>query len=214
MEAKVQAERALRIFVVDDHPAVREGLALLLGQHGIEVCGEAEDSRQTMAGLKAAKADVVLVDLTLQRENGLTLIEELHARGVAVLVYSMHEDAVHIKRAFTAGACGYVTKREGASTLVQAIREVAAGRRYLSERASHALLNGGLDTVESKRMGLSDQETLVLQWLGEGDSLEEIASRLCISSRTVETYCQRIMEKLGLGGMKELRRCAIQQAQK
>jgi DNA-binding NarL/FixJ family response regulator len=198
---------------VDDHPAVREGLTLLLEQRGITVCGDAEDGAQALNRLESARPDVVLVDLSLQRENGVTLIEQLHMRGVTVLVYSMHEDAVHVKRAFAAGANGYVTKREGADILVHGIREVIAGRRYLSERTRNTLIDGGADTDsnETKRMSLSDRELLVLQSIGEGDSTEEIARRLHISARTVETYCSRIMAKIDLAGMKELRRYAIQQ---
>lgn len=211
MEA--ETSRPCRIFVVDDHPGVREGLALLLEQRGIIVCGDAEDAAQTLDRLESARPDVVLVDLSLQRENGMTLIEQLRSRGVTVLVYSMHEDAVHVKRSFAAGAEGYVTKREGADILVQAIREVVAGRRYVSERTRNTLIDGGQDndSEEARRMSLSERETLVLQWVGEGDSSGEIAHRLHISSRTVETYYGRIMEKLGLAGMKELRRYAIQQ---
>jgi DNA-binding NarL/FixJ family response regulator len=208
-----EAARSCRVFVVDDHPAVREGLALLLGQRGITLCGEAADAAQTLARLGEAQPDVTLVDLSLQRASGIALIEALHGHGQAVLVYSMHEDAVHIKRAFAAGAGGYVSKREGTEALVQAIHEVAAGRRYLSRRVQNALVGGESDSAEARLLGLSDRETLVLRWLGQGDSGDEIARRLHISPRTVETYCGRIMEKLGLAGMKELRRYAIQQAQ-
>jgi DNA-binding NarL/FixJ family response regulator len=209
-----ETAKPCRIFVVDDHPAVREGLTLLLQQRGIMICGEAENGAQTLDRLEGAQPDVVLVDLSLPRESGVLLIEQLRSRGVPVLVYSMHEDTVHIKRAFAAGAGGYVTKREGAEVLVQAIREVVAGQRYLSERTRDALIDGGqtFDSAGVRHMGLSDREALVLQWIGHGDSGEEIAEKLHISSRTVETYCTRIMEKLGLAGMKELRRYAIQQA--
>lgn len=204
---------ACRVFIVDDHPGVREGLALVLGQRGIDVCGDAEDTRQTLEQLEAARPDIVLVDLSLQRENGLSLVEQLHARGIKVLVYSMHEDTVRIKRAFAAGAGGYVTKREGADTLVAAIRGVLAGERYLSERARNALIDGSdaNDSAEGRRSSLSERESLVLHRIGEGDSTEEVAHRLRISARTVETYCNRLMEKLGLSGMRELRRYAIQQ---
>ena len=204
--------RPCRVFIVDDHPAVREGLALLLEQHGMLVCGDAEDGAQTMECLKSARPHVVLVDLSLRRESGMALIEQLRALGVAVLVYSMHEDVVHVKRAFAAGAGGYVTKREGADVLVQGIQEVVAGRRYLGERARNALIDGGQDDHGADAQHLSDREALVLQWIGEGDSSEEIARRLHISSRTVETYCGRIIEKLDLGGMRELRRYAIQRS--
>ncbi len=206
-------ERACRIFVVDDHPAVREGLALLLEQRRIVICGDAADGAQTLARVRSARPDVVLVDLSLQRESGLALIEHLHPLGVKVLVYSMHEDAVHVKRAFAAGANGYVTKREGADILVKAIEEVIAGHRYVSDRARNALIDGAPngDCPELQCTPLSDREALVLERIGEGDSSDQIARQLHISERTVETYCSRIIEKLRLAGMKELRRYAIQQ---
>jgi DNA-binding NarL/FixJ family response regulator len=204
------------VFVVDDHPGVREGLAMLLERRGIVVCGEAEDAEQTLSHLESVRPDVVLVDLSLHRGNGVELIGQLHVRGECVLVYSMHEDATHVKQAFAAGASGYVTKREGATTLTQAIREVAAGRRYLSERIRETLVDGWQARAggDGEPCNLSNRETVVLKGLGEGDCHEDIGRRLHISPRTVETYCARILEKLGLAGMKELRRYAIQLARK
>jgi two-component system, NarL family, invasion response regulator UvrY len=206
-------EAPWRIFVVDDHPAVREGLALLLEQRGVVICGDADDAAQALTRLDAAQPDVVLVDLSLQRGSGLALIEQLHLLGTKVLVYSMHDDAMHIKRAFAAGANGYVTKREGADILVKAIGEVIAGQRYVSERTRNALIDGTLDSncADGSHSLLSDREMLVLERVGEGDSSEQIAQKLHISSHTVQTYCSRIIEKLRLAGMKELRRYAIQQ---
>lgn len=206
--------RTCRVFIVDDHPAVREGLAVLLERRHITICGAADDAGPALASIEAARPDVVLVDLSLERGSGERLVEQLHSRGMTVLVYSMHEDSMRVKRAFAAGADGYVTKREGAQVLTQAIREVVAGRRYLSERARDSLLGAGqeLDAAGAPRVNLSDREALVLRRLGDGDSNEEIGRMLHISPRTVETYCGRIMEKLALTGMKELRRYAIQQA--
>lgn len=209
-----ETPRACRVFIVDDHPAVREGLAVLLERRHIAICGAADDAVRALASIEAAQPDVVLVDLSLERGCGETLVEQLHSRGVTALVYSMHEDSMRVKRAFAAGASGYVTKREGAQVLTQAIREVVAGRRYLSERVRDSLLEAGERSVTAgaPRVNLSDREALVLRRLGDGDSNEEIGRMLHISPRTVETYCYRIMEKLGLTGMKELRRYAIQQA--
>ena len=203
-----------RIFIVDDHPAVCEGLALLLEPHGILVCGDAKDSEQALKKLESMRPDVVLVDLSLEFESGIPLIEQLHVLGMRVLVYSMHEDAVHIRRAFSAGANGYITKRDGARALIVAIREVVKGGRYLSERSRNSLIEGiseEVDIADSQQAKLSDRERVVLQRMGKGDSSTEIAEKLHISPRTVETYYSRIIDKLQLGNTKELRRYAIQQ---
>ena len=207
--------RACRIFVVDDHPGVREGLTLLLEQRGICVCGDAGDGAETLRRLESARPDLVLVDLSLEGQSGVALIEQLHARGVVVVVYSMHEDATHVKESFSAGATGYVTKREGADALVRAIGEVFAGRRYLSEQSRDRLIDDSLgnDYPQSHHASLSEREAMVLDRTGDGDSSKDIAQRLHISPRTVETYYTRIMEKLGLTNMKELRRYAIRRGQ-
>lgn len=206
--------RTCRILIVDDHPAVSEGLALLLEPHGILVCGEARNSADALKQVKSARPDLVLVDLSLEQESGVPLIKQIHELAVPVLVYSMHEDAVHIRGAFSAGAIGYVTKRDGARDLVMAIREVAAGRRFLSERSRNSLVEGSLgedDCPDSLRDKLSERERLVLWRMGQGDTSGEIAKRLSISPRTVETYYSRIIDKLCLENTKELRRYAIRQ---
>jgi len=207
-----EAPTPCRVFVVDDHPAVREGLALVLGQQGITICGEAAGGEQTLRVLDSARPDLVVVDLNLQNENGLALIGELHARAVPVLVYSMYEDSLHIRQAFAAGSSGYVTKREAGKVLVQAIREVLAGRRFISERAETALLEANADVDQSDVVlgKLSERELQVLQWVGQGDTGDDIARKLHISPRTVASYYGRIITKLDLAGMKELRRYAIQ----
>lgn len=209
-------EPVCRLFLVDDHPAVREGLTLVLRQASIEVCGEAAGSEQTLQRVPELRPDLVLVDLSLSGESGLGLIRELHAQAVPVLVYSMHADSTHIRQAFAAGARGYVTKREPAQVLVQAIQQIVGGSRYISEEAQDALLEADADLGEGD-VGfrtLSERELQVLQWMGQGDSGDDIASRLHISPRTVASYYSRIMAKLNLTSMKDLRKYAIQQNQK
>lgn len=201
-----------RILLVDDHPAVREGLSLLLSQKGIVICGEAENSAQTLQCLTTANPDLVLVDLSLGRESGLGLISELNERGVKSIVYSMHDDAQHIESAFAAGARGYVTKREMATTLLDTIREALSGLRSVSPVAAQILAEkhiSGHSRIPLER--LSDRELEVFRRIGAGDTATDIALMFGISHRTVESYYARIIEKLGLGGVKELRRLAIQQ---
>ena len=147
-----------------------------------------------------------MVELALGDESGFDLIRKLRARGLAVLVYSMHEGPNAIRRALDAGAGGYVTKREAAESLATAIRAVLAGSCYLSPRAAAALQE--LTPLD----GLSGQQQQIYRLLGRGTPNEDIARQLGISVRTLESYCVRIMDKLGVQGVKELRRRAIRDA--
>lgn len=200
----------IRILVVDDHPAVCQGLGLLLEPEGILVCGEAGGRTEALARADECLPDLALVDLSLGDEDGLVLVEDLHGRKLPSLVYSMYEDGRHVEGAFAAGALGYVTKREIRGVLVQAIREVAAGRRFVSPRAAVALASRIADAQPNDGyVDLSNKEREVYRLLGEGRGTREIAAGMAISARTVESYYARILVKLGLDGMRELRRNAI-----
>jgi two-component system, NarL family, invasion response regulator UvrY len=201
----------VRIFLVDDHPAVRQGLSLLLSGEGLAVCGEAANREQTLRHLDAAEPGLVLVDLNLGGESGLELVRELHAAGVKTLVYSMHDDARSIESAFASGAQGYVTKREMVSTLLEGVRSVLKGQRYVSPAAAQVLAEKliagqGRTDVDC----LSERELAIFKCSGLGYSTAEIAELMCISPRTVESYYARIVEKLRLDGIKSMRRLAIQ----
>jgi len=203
-------EQSIRILLVDDHPAVREGLTLLLAPEGIAVCAAASTAAAALTHAETSCPDLALVDLSLGSEDGLVLVADLHARAMPILVYSMHEDARHIEGAFTAGALGYVSKREMHRVLVDAIRKVAAGRRFVSPNAAVALAEHIVDSpAHNIDRELSDQERQVYQLIGQGEGTHAIADVMCISARTVESYYARIQEKLGLTGMRELRRHAI-----
>lgn len=197
-----------RLFVVDDHPVVREGLRLLLEQQGIVVCGEAGDATTALVAIPAAAPDLVMVDLSLGQESGLTLLRALAGLPdrVPLLVYSMHEDSFHVQQAFAAGAAGYVTKREISALLTLAIGELLAGRRYTSPRAEAVLGTVTADARQSEP--LSPRELEVYRLLGEGYSAPGIAAELGVSRRTVDSYFARILEKLHLHGMETLRRRA------
>ncbi len=200
----------IEVLLVDDHPAVRHGLALLLAPDGIHVCGEASGRGEALAELRTCRPDVALVDLSLGGEDGTAVVAELHALGISPLVYSMYEDARHIEGAFAAGALGYVTKREIHRVLVHAIREIAAGHRFVSPNAAIALAENAADAIaRGPDRGLSEQEREVYRLLGIGEGTVEIAAALGISARTVESYFARIMDKLGVDGMHDLRRHAI-----
>ena len=195
-----------RLFLVDDHPLVRTALAQLLAGAGFDPAGQAGTSAEALAHPALAASHLAVVDLALGEEGGIDLIRKLRARGQAVLVYSMHEESHVIRRALEAGAGGYVTKREAAESLATAIRAVLAGARYLSPRAEAALQE--LTPVD----GLSGQQQQTYRLLGQGAANEDIARQLGISVRTLESYCVRIMDKLGTQGIKELRRRAIRAA--
>jgi len=203
-------EDPIHILIVDDHPAVRQGVAVLLAPDGIEVCAEAERPDEALQRLGECHPDVALVDLSLDGEDGTPLIAQLCARGVKVLVYSMYHDARRVSAAFAAGALGYVTKREFHNILVDGIRAVAAGRRYASPKAGAALAESaaGIPTPASARP-LSPKEAEVYLALGHGMDADEIAAALGIGESTVQTYFDRLLVKLNLKGMHELRRRAI-----
>ena len=203
------------IILIDDHPAVRQGVALLLSQDGYRICAEAEDRRSVFSFLEMNKAELALLDISLGDESGLDLIAEMQQLGVATLVYSMHEDPEVIERAFNCGATGYVTKREPAEVLLEAVAAVLEAKRYVSPRCALSLANRVLSGPDPENeTSLSEREKQVLQMFGQGESIADIAEALSISSRTVESYFSRIMNKLKLGGMKELRRYAIKNIQR
>jgi DNA-binding NarL/FixJ family response regulator len=199
---------AIRLFVVDDHPVVREGLRLLLEQQGILICGEAGDATTALAAIPATSPDLVMVDLSLGQESGLTLLRALASLlpRVPCLVYSMHEDSFHVQQAFAAGATGYVTKREIPAMLTLAIGELLAGRHYTSPRVEKVL--GAHPAERRKAESLSPRELVVYTLLGEGYSTHGIAEKLGVSRRTVDSYFARILEKLHTPGMEALRRRA------
>lgn len=197
---------APKIFLVDDHPLVREGLINLLQGAGFEIAGEADGVSEALAHPSLFNSDLVVVDLALGEKSGVDLIKRLRDRGSVVLVYSMHERSGIIRQALDAGADGYVTKREAATALLDAIRTVLAGSRFLSRRAERML--GTATPLDA----LTGQQQQIYRLMGQGLPNAEIARQLGISVRTLESYCVRIMDKLVIQGIRELRRQAIRDA--
>ncbi|HWR04784.1 MAG TPA: response regulator transcription factor [Humidesulfovibrio sp.] len=195
-----------RIFLADDHPAVIEGLTLLLAQERHEVCGVAGSRDEALLLLPESRPDLALVDLGLCGESGLDLLPELLALGVPALVYTMHEDAATVQNALSRGAVGYVTKRETSAVLLEAVRKVRGGERYVSPRAAANLAAAGGFLLSQ---ALSERERQILKLLASGETNSEIAQTLQVSLRTVETYFSRILAKLDLDGMKALRKYAL-----
>jgi DNA-binding NarL/FixJ family response regulator len=207
---------AARILIVDDHPVVREGLALqLANQPDLEVVGEAEDIPHALQKAGATRPDLVIVDITLKNGNGLDLIRRLRARDedVKLLVWSMHPENLYAERAIRAGAQGYLHKGQATSKLLEAIRTVLAGRVFISGDMTDHLLKrvvgvGQRDLSPIER--LSDRELEAFKLMGEGLTTDRIAARMFVSPKTVETYRARIKEKLGLSNVTELVQRATQ----
>jgi DNA-binding NarL/FixJ family response regulator len=206
----------LRVFIVDDHPLVREWLGSLLRlQQDLEVCGEADDPAQALAAMKAAPPDVAVVDLSLKRGSGLDLIKDLrsHLPTLPVLVLSMHEEIGDVERAMRAGARGYVMKRDSTGQIVPAIRQVHEGKFYADASVLSALAERMVGRSPQQKAAtpavLSDRELEVFRRMGEGHSSRRIAEDLRISLKTVQTYHARIREKLGLANASELMRAAV-----
>src|SRR5256714_3776073 len=208
--------RKSRVFLIDDHPLVREGLVNLINsQRDLAVCGEAEDSAGAMTGMAKTRPDVALVDISLKNESGLELVKNLETQFplVALIVLSMHDEALYAERALRAGARGYVMKRETTKSVLTAIRRVVEGDVYVSERfvnvMARRLGSSRRAAANSPVELLSDRELEVFRLLGQGRSTSQIAEDLHLSLKTVQVYCARAKEKFGVHSLGELLRAAI-----
>ena len=209
---------AKRIFVVDDHPLIREGLAAqLANQPNLQLCGEAEDVAEAMSRIAASKPDLVIVDISLKNGNGVDLVKRLKAKdpSLVMLVWSMHPESLYAERALRAGARGYVSKSKSASQIIEAVLTVLDGRTYLSPEMSEKLLGrvigGGQKAIEASGVEtLTDRELETFEHLGQGLTTQQIASKMHVSRKTVETYRARIKEKLGLANAVELVQHSVQ----
>jgi len=210
------ANQPKSVFLVDDHPLVREWLTNLINQQsGLRVCGEAESGPQARERILALKRDVAVVDIALKVSSGIELIKDLKQScpQVAVLVLSMHEESHYAERALRAGARGYLMKRETTRKVITAIRQVLEGKLCISEAVAAAMAT---QFVEGKTLStcspveqLSDRELEVFEWLGQGRTTRQIAETLRVSVKTVQAYCARIKEKLNLASATELLREAV-----
>ena len=202
------------VLIVDDHPIVREGLELLISQQpDLGVCGHAEDVPQPLKAFKELTPDVVVVDISLKQGNGLDLIRQLRRSNpeARMLVSSMHDETLYAERSLHAGAMGYINKQEAGRKIVEAIRQVLAGRVFLSEAMSELLMQrmvGGGAAPHAGVEVLSNRELEVFGLIGSGLTTNEIADRLSLSVKTIETYRQRIKVKLTLKSSAELARQA------
>jgi DNA-binding NarL/FixJ family response regulator len=205
-----------KIFLVDDHPLVREWLTNLIHQQpDLDVCGEADEAPQAFQAIARLKPDVAIVDISLKSGSGIELIKDIRTLRppVAIIVLSMHDENLYAERALRAGARGYIMKRETARKVIVAIRRVLEGKIYLSERMTavfaEKFLDGNLPGSGPAVEQLSDRELEVFQLLGQGYETRQIAESLHVSMKTVQAFCARIKEKLKLNSATELLREAI-----
>jgi DNA-binding NarL/FixJ family response regulator len=209
-----------RILIVDDHPAVREALAIRIGrQRDLEVCGEAADLSEALRLVADTQPDVAVVDLSLKSGNGIDLIKRIKDRNehVRILVWSMHSESLYAERALRAGALGYINKDQATDKIVEAIRRVLQGKVYLSDEMAEKLLHRAVgkqeDLTRSPLDALADRELEVFRLIGQGVKTADIAERLHLSVKTVETYRDRIRHKLNLTDGTKLAHYATQWVQ-
>jgi DNA-binding NarL/FixJ family response regulator len=206
-----------RILVVDDHPIVRQGLALLINREpDLVVCGEAEEASGAMHVLASARPDVLIVDISLNGPDGLDLLKTIRTTHptMPVLILSMHDESIYAERALRAGANGYIMKQEATEKVLVAVRRILNGEIYVSERIANRMLKlyiTGSGTVRNSSIAdLSDRELEVFRLIGEGHGTRQIAEELHVSIKTVESYQAHIKEKLSLSSARELMQHAIQ----
>ena len=204
----------IRVLIADDHAVVAEGLRHLVeAERDIEVVACAVDGREAVQQARETRPDVVLMDLSMPELNGADATRAILERDprCRVIVLSMYAQREYVRRALKAGAAGYVVKRSAAKELVEAIRAVHAGQRYLSPRVADVVLEDYTDERKDDPLArLSARERQVLQLLAEGRTGAQIAERLSLSQKTVETYRARLVEKLGIRDLAGLVRFAIQ----
>lgn len=214
---KKASRRCARVMLVDDHPVVRHGLAQAIGHAGdLEVCAQAGSASDAMSMFDEAAPDVVVIDLSLEDGSGMDLIKQIKSASphTKMLVASMHDEHLYAERALRAGAMGYVNKEESMDKIVEAIQQVMRGRIYLSSAMADQVLNrvarGDEEPEQSPVQTLSDRELEVFQQIGRGLTTRQIAEKLHLSPKTIETHREHIKTKLNVSNNNQLVRYAAQ----
>src|SRR5690349_25140106 len=220
METKPQLTsqaKKYRVLLVDDHPIVRQGLALLIDREAdLSVCGEAEGAHSAFHAITTLRPDVVLLDISLSGPDGLDVLKEIRTQtaNLPVLILSMHDESIYAERAMRAGANGYIMKQEATEKVLVALRRILGGEIYVSDRIANKMLKHyitGSGTLRNSSIAdLSDRELEVFRLIGEGHGTRQIAEELHLSVKTVESYQAHIKEKLSLRSARELMQHAIQ----
>jgi len=212
-------KRATRVMLIDDHPIVRQGVRMLLSQTAdMEVCGEAASAYEALQTIESTDPDIAIVDLSLKESSGLELIKDIRIRfpSVLILVLSMRNDSFYVERVLRAGARGYIAKEEGAEKVIEGIRRVLAGEVYLSQKLASTMVKAmvaGSDPQRPLIDRLSDRELEVLELIGKGLPTREIAEKLHVSVKTIDSHREHIKDKLNLDNATELIKYAIQWGQ-
>ena len=205
---------AIRVFLIDDHPILREGMERLIDRESdMELCGQSDGDEWTVERLVNTAPDVIILDLSLKSTNGLDLIHTIKSQlGKSyIFVLSMHDENLYAERVLRAGASGYIMKQEAPGKVLDAIRKVARGQVYVSEAMSKRLLKGIVKPgKEAPVKSLSDREFQVFQYIGEGFTHQEIADQLSLSKKTIESHVERIKDKMSLKNGRELLRRAVE----
>ena len=217
MAARENAQTKSKVLLIDDHAIVRQGLAELINdQPDLIACGEADSPPQALKVIPEVKPDVAIVDVSLNSGDGIELCRQIHEQwpSIAILVLSMHDEALYAERALRAGARGYVMKQEPQETVMAAIRRVLKGDTHLSEKMAAKLLrsfSGSRANADAQPLErLSDRELQVFRLIGQGRSVKDIADELFLSPKTVETHKEHIKQKLNLDSSNDLLRYAIE----
>ena len=206
-----QTNMKTRVFIVDDHPLLRKGLGELINQQmDMIICGEAEDAPEAMKAICQINPDLVIVDISLKSQNGIELIKNIKAinPSIQILVLSMHDESIYALRVLKAGAKAYVMKQEVVDKVMEAIRRIRAGKVFVSERVAAQMLSQVVDGNDPSRNSpvdaLSDRELEIVTMIGNGTPTREIAKRLSISIKTVESHRAHIKDKLSLTNATQL----------
>ena len=200
------------VFIVDDHPMMRHGLAQFIrDEQGVEVCGEASDAKEALDAVVRLRPTLLILDISLPGKNGLELIKELRAQvpSVKILVHSMHDERIYAERVLKAGAQGYIMKQHGGEQLIYAVRQILKGEIYLSENMTASTKTPGRNEPASLASQLTDRELEVLHWIGNGCDNAEIARRLHLSVKTVDAHREHMKKKLRLKTSTELNLFAV-----
>jgi DNA-binding NarL/FixJ family response regulator len=206
-----------RVLLVDDHPIVRQGLALLIDREpDLCVCGEAESAHSAFHAIATLLPDLVVLDISLSGPDGLDVLKEIRMKttNLPVLILSMHDESIYAERAMRAGANGYIMKQEATEKVLVAIRRILQGEVYLSDRLTSTMLQqyvrGASQVKTSPLVNLTDRELEVFRLIGEGHGTRQIADDLHLSVKTIESYQAHIKEKLALRNARELVQHAIE----
>ena len=212
-------ENKTQVLIVDDHPVVRDGLTTIINhERDLNVCGEADDAHEALKAVTELKPDVVVVDISLKNSDGIELTKSIKAvhPKLSVIVLSVHDESVYAERALLAGAKAYLMKDAVSENIVKAIRTVLSGEIYVSNTISkkflHKIAGDKAGTTKTPTENLSDREFEIFRLIAQGYKVSQIAKKLCLSVKTIETYRGRLKEKLNLGSATELLRYAIKWA--